>query len=300
MSFLSFEETNKFEIELVGVAESEYEAKLKTAYENGEMPDIFRTEYLSEENADLMCADVSLYYFYFPTEEYYLIEKDKSELIKQKVIPTNFVIPVAYANNSLLAKSGNDTPKMFSSTADMEYDIAKLTAKYDTQYCTLYNERVIDNLSEIFSIDGSQLKNSEAVRNSAETPMQIFTGENAVIYVGFSDEIVEVQNSDALKGIYSTVPITGDRIVAEYSELYGIASTSSLNKKRLSMLFLSYLASASSEGGMPLNKSSFDEYVESNSQFFGFLNEYTNEELGVKYIDCAVTGVEPSEVQNEQ
>lgn len=298
MSFLSFEETSKFEIELIGVAESDYEKKLKAAYGSEDMPDVFRTDYLSEESRQQMCADVSLYYLYFPAKDYFLFDKDKSELIEKKIIPTNFVIPVAYVNNSLLAKSGNETPVGFSSPAEMEYDISRLTAKYDTQFCTLYNERVIDNLTASLGEEGSKIKNDPAVSAAAETPMQIFSGLNALIYVGFSDEIVDIQNSEALKGIYATVPIQSETITGEYSETYGISESSSLNQKRLSMLFLSYLASTSNEGGLPLNRQGLDEYIENNAQFFGFMNEYADETEEIRYVDRVVSDLTSSEVEN--
>ncbi|NLC78566.1 MAG: hypothetical protein GX683_02410, partial [Ruminococcaceae bacterium] len=285
-------------IELIGVAESDYEKKLKAAYGSDDMPDVFRTDYLSEESRQQMCSDVSLYYLYFPAKDYFLLDKDKSELIEKKIIPTNFVIPVAYVNNSLLAKSGNETPVGFSSPAEMEYDISRLTAKYDTQFCTLYNERVIDNLTASLGEEGSKIKNDPAVSAAAETPMQIFSGLNALIYVGFSDEIVDIQNSEALKGIYATVPIQSETITGEYSETYGISESSSLNQKRLSMLFLSYLASTSNEGGLPLNRQGLDEYIENNAQFFGFMNEYVDETEEIRYVDRVVSDLTSSEVEN--
>ena len=102
---------------------------------------------------------------------------------------------------------------------------------------------------------------------------EVFASRDAVLYLGSTDELIKIQNTESLRGNYAVVPIDAPQICARWGAEYSIGSAASENQRKLAMLYLSYLSGVGTSAELPLEEEAFAAYVESNTSFLGFLLE---------------------------
>lgn len=267
--FINLEGNEKFGINIIEVPEDEYSARLNKAFGTEDFPDLFLADYAEEKK---MSASVWSYYLYFNMDDYYFLKESQNTLVANKKIPVAFSVPVVFVNTGLMAKTGNEPPEVFASLDDFSYDITRVKEKELAQYALTGKPEMQALVGRILSASESQwqaLENYSFTKNAFSE----FSERNAMIYLGMSNEMEEIQKAEKLKGTYSLVPVTGEKIYGKWSTSFCIGKETTANRKKLAMLFLSYLSSSGSNIGFPLQKEEFGEYIDSNERFYGFMKE---------------------------
>lgn len=250
---------SEIEIELIYISEYKYAELLQEAYENGEMPDVYRTDLANNDydRADLKWA-------------------------KNKLIKDNYAL-------------GNEINNYkYELPVSANCDVLYVNRKFDKNN-ELYDAYSVVSLNSIAQnlINGKDMttivvSNSCMAEERVEAerickdPMLVFVGEKALAYVGKLSDMSTIKNgykSDLMsekKSVswFTMMSYPDDIYNFTPAEMWGVNECENDSHEYASMYVMSYLLSDTAqeilyienESFMPLNKNILDVYVNKTHQ----------------------------------
>lgn len=255
------------DITFVGVPENEYDEKVKSAAETGELPNII--EYTGEsepafgEYMDLKQIASE------KKDECYFLDKYDSVYKQSDRLPTAFNIPVIYINTALatdyLEEMSFSRIEDFYDLCDGNLKFSPICIKADLK--ADYEEMLTDLTSE---------EDGLIIEDSIES---FLDGIDAALYLGDSSDYFMVRN--ALAGSFAMEPVASDTIICRFSNEWCIRSVDEASDTAAREI-LGYMLSNYSQDvlylqtsipGLPIEKTALDSYPAVRRAFSELLSE---------------------------
>lgn len=250
---------SEIDIELVYISEYQYAELLQEAYENGEMPDVYRTDlaYHDYDEADLSWVKNK-------------IIKDKHAL-GNEISNYKYCLPVSADCDVLYVN------RKFDKDNELFY-------AYSEQNLKNIAERLVESEKMVSITANNNCMAEERVGavNTFKDPLAKFTEECSVAYVGRLSDLSLIKHgytsffSDEKKSIswFTMMPYPDEIYNFEPTEIWGVNENSDESHQYAAMYVLSYLLSDTAqeilyienESYMPLNKNILDVYVNETHQ----------------------------------
>lgn len=275
---------------------NDYRKTLITAIEKSEIPDVFDASYLSEEEREKYCYDLSLVYNSMNSSSYITPGKMGDKSSEKNYIPTGYNIPVLYCNVSLAEKYGLDISEEICSLEEMNCteETVSVAIKDDMIDCCLndfgyeisYNNGKFDFDKELCDI----FNNFEITENGKD----LFINGECIFYYSDSSEIKYIESG--IKGnfnykIYTTYDISSSPS-GHYTEMWAVNLSADENARNRGMMWIYNLLGGTAQNsiyveggnGIPLLKNAEELYSEVYWQLEISGNDWKNIKIqGNKY-----------------
>ena len=272
------------------IPEDQYGSELLKAYENGEMPTIFQSQYATKEIME-DAASVDKVYEYMEksgSDDCYLLENYKNSIEESKKIPLSFEAPVVYVKRSSEVKNIDNLTisdyKQIESMSDDSFYISE--SAEDMLLSSLNSNENSQNIDDKRKKEWKKLGGSEIYK-------QFLSDDKLLYYFGSTEDYKFVNDSWA--GRYKIVKIESDSVYVEPTNELSISGTTSDDESRAASLLISYMlkqgaqealflgTSYSDNGvdklqkieGLPVNKSALKSYTDTNTEL-QIIDSYTD------------------------
>lgn len=272
------------------IPEDQYGSELLKAYENGEMPTIFQSQYATKEIME-DAASVDKVYEYMEksgSDDCYLLENYKNSIEESKKIPLSFEAPVVYVKRSSEVKNIDNLTisdyKQIESMSDDSFYISE--SAEDMLLSSLNSDENSQNIDDKRKKEWKNLGGSEIYK-------QFLSDDKLLYYFGSTEDYKFVNDSWA--GRYKIVKIESDSVYVEPTNELSISGTASDDESRAASLLISYMlkqgaqealflgTSYSDNGvdklqkieGLPVNKSALKSYTDTNTEL-QIIDSYTD------------------------
>lgn len=240
-------------VEVTYIDENIYEDKILDALEKGSAPDIFVGEYVDDKEAK---ASLNSVFNDIPLRHIYLLKKNEKNIKETRQIPMGFTMQVLYENTymshaaqkSFIEEEGAEISKE-SSNSDL----------FDPKYTK------------------TEYKYFDEIAYSKDAQKE-FLDEKITFYVGDVSEKGKIQKS--LSGYSDVTSITDNGAsYGKFKDGLSIWSLTDNKQKKIAKLLINYglseegqnILCVRNQGMLPLNKKTFDTFVDINSSL-DFIN----------------------------
>ena len=245
----------------------EYDTKLAEAMQNGNLPTLFESSHVAEENFDKL-ADVTKVFNYVDKDLYYFFDRYKQYFESGKQMPLSFSVPVVYYS-TLLNTEGRSAGELIGDGQ------ALLTAENVITGYNLYsgNEPLLQftdqGAGEAAGLWATEHSGGKLSKDAEEQ----FLDNQAACLLGDSTMYNDVQKTMA--GIYEMELLSGKGVVGSFQDCYSISREAAEDEKAAAVQVLVYLLTDTAQDiryvqngeYFPLNKSVYGAYVDVNTEF---------------------------------
>lgn len=263
-------------VEVECIPESEYENRLQTAMDNGDMPTIYSSDDISEVFLE-QAASVEETFRYINVNDYYFLDDYKNSMPSGKQLPMGYAVPVVYV------RRGNGVD--IDSAVITGYE--QLRTGDGIQY---YIEPEAENLfwqsidGKIYEADSTELQNYHDIYQAdlaaanmdiadKTSAMQHFQSGDITYYVGTTQDFRIINQTMA--GLYEMRPIESDKITGELLDCFSISGQATEEEQHAASILLAYMLAVGPQKTMhivhknaiPLNKQAYEEFVNNNEKY---------------------------------
>lgn len=263
------------EIQIEAVPEEELETRLKQADAQAR-PSLYCSAHL---RADLDVENVSLKPLMqmLRKGDYLFLDRLNEWIPKQQYMPSGFVVPVVYYNQTLLDTYEVNLPKGRGELESVTESL-KPVARYGIEALKVEPEV----WSSVLTEEERGLLGDEALDEAGVAAGQLKTDQLAA-YLAYTDQISKIR--EAIPGYYFVNPAPGtEEYPGRFRDVWSVVSSGDDNEDYAAMWFLSYMLSGAvqnylyvqNSAAIPVNRNAYKEYMNVNGQDFKFLDEETD------------------------
>ena len=269
---------SKVTINVTEIPEAEYESRLRSALESGNVPTIFDSTCLGEDYNELMCSmDEALERLEESRAQgtEYLFAEDYERLYPDhKKLPTGIHVPIVYTDKLISEDSGMiegaDSLKTVISKDD--YAIAEFAVP---AYELIISDIDAAHGYEDFLIKEDPDSSGDAETYDAEAVKKKMIAGKVGVYLSDSSEYRKIQEDMA--GIYNVRLISGEKLPARFTGMWSVSASAAPAEKAAALRLAAYFLSQSGQevlnvsGGnaIPLEKSAFTSFQNVNHELDG-------------------------------
>ncbi len=263
-------------VEVECIPEADYEDRLQTAMETGNMPTIYSSDDVSETVLE-QAASVEEALQYININDYYFLKDYKDYMPTGKQLPMGYAVPVVYVRRG----NGVDIDSVVISSYEqiregdgMQYYIEPEAE--DLFWQSIDGESYEMGSAELQSYHDTYLADLAAAdvdiadRTGA---MQRFQTGDITYYVGTTQDFRTMNQNMA--GLYEMRPIESDGVTGEMLNCFSISGQATKEEQHAASVLLAYMLAAGPQKTMhivhknaiPLNKEAYEEFVNNNEKY---------------------------------
>ena len=264
------------QLEITSFEASEYPEVLKEAAEDGELPDVFDSTCLTEDELDGAASLTELEEL-LNREEYYLLEDYGEDFPDLKRVPLSIQLPVLYASSL----NGQEAPEFFASCKELEKD-GESNFSMNPEDTELYENMTGEDCFAVYEETAKRL-GADPLNDGYE----LFIGGQTSFYLSDTSDYQRLAMD--IPGQYQTILPDEDILMGKYDHFWSAGAGGTKNEQAAAQRLVYYLLSERAQdlfcvqnaGGIPLNRRMCQEYANVNSQDFskitGWMEEITVE-----------------------
>lgn len=266
------------DIQVKAIPEDRYADALREALKSGDMPTVFDSSCLGEEDYGEMASLGEVYDWLEDREElgkYYFLDKREQYLPGEKQVPLSFEVPVIYANTKLVehvpeaVRSQEELAGILKSDAGYAVsreESASFTALDPDVSTSRGLEDFVVNLDQEETVVTGDEIDAEAVKN------RLLEGKVGY-YLSDTSEYQTIQSNMA--GLYKVILLEDMPLNGRFTNLWSVWDGASKEEKKAGVRLLYFLLSKENQytynlqydKGLPLHREIFQQYVSMNTEF---------------------------------
>lgn len=241
------EEYDGLNIELVGIDSADYQERLRSASESGDMPALFLSDGIDTQGLPVVQMEKVLQDF--DTNRCHFLADCREEIGNSDKLPLAFNVPVVYMNTLLCDYTGDS--------------VSDISTVCDASSTLCIDQKLSDTFTSVFGENPYK-----------STAQELFYAGSAELLFSDSSSYFSVQN--ALPARFRILTLEKDTIPCSFYDCWSLGKRENRNEELTAQYFLEFLLSDFSQdilyirnrtGAMPLSCNALDEYREIYPEF---------------------------------